>query len=127
MNRWRSSIRVVLKVLLVILIVCFLLGFALCIHAENHYDKEISSEVVYATLTHAEIYNTAGVVHHQFSFVDTKDTTYVIDVNSSVYARYVEGSTVIFTLKEMQNIIGEKKWVVDLDGYNWNATVTPLK
>lgn len=127
MNRQRHPIRIVIRVLIIVAVACLLFGFAILIHAENHYDKEISSEVVYATLTHAEIYNTAGVIHRQFSFVDTKDTTYVIDVNSSVYARYVEGSTVIFTLKEMQNIIGEKKWVVDLDGYNWNATVTPLK
>lgn len=127
MNRWRSSIRVVLKVLLVILIVCFLLGFALCIHAENHYDKEISSEVVYATLTHAEIYNTAGVIHRQFSFVDTKDTTYVVDVSSAVYAKYVEGSNVTFVLKEMQNILGDTKWVIVLDGGNWSASITHLR
>lgn len=127
MNRWRSSIVVVLKVLLVILIVCFLLGFALCIHAENHYDKEISSEAIYATLTHAEVYNTAGVVHRQLSFVDTKDTTYVVDVNSAVYAKYVEGSNVTFLLKEMQNFLGNTKWVVVLDEGRWNASITHLR
>ncbi len=127
MNRWRSSIGVVLKVLLVILIVCFLLGFALCIHAENHYDKEISSEVVYATLTHAEIYNTAGVVHRQLSFVDNTDTTYVVDVNSAVYAKYVEGSNVTFLLKEMQNFLGDTKWVVVLNESRWNVSITHLR
>lgn len=127
MNRWRSSIGVVLKVLFVILIVCFLLGFALCIHAENHYDKEISSEVIYATLTHAEVYNTAGVVHRQLSFVDNTDTTYVVDVNSAVYAKYVEGSNVTFLLKEMQNFLGDTKWVVVLDESRWNASITHLR
>ena len=106
---------------------CLLLGFALCIHAENHYDKEISSEVVYATLTHAEIYNTAGVVHRQLSFVDNTDTTYVVDVNSAVYAKYVEGSNVTFLLKELQNFLGDTKWVVVLDEGRWNASITHLR
>lgn len=127
MNRQRHPIRIAIRVLIIVAVACLLFGFAILIHAENHYDKEISLEVVYATLTHAEIYNTAGVVHRQLSFVDTTDTTYVVDVNSAVYAKYVEGSNVSFVLKEMQNILGDTKWVIVLDGCNWSASITHLR
>lgn len=32
-----------------------------------------------------------------------------------------------FVLKEMQNILGDTKWVIVLDGVNWSASITHLR